>query len=168
MEGLNNITIYTAVREWTFNNEEAIKTYGHISNWDVSGVSNMKKLFFNNYTFNEDISNWDVSNVTDMYGMFYYATVFDKDISNWNVSNVTDMGNMFYSAHCFNQDISKWDVSNVVNSYHMLCHAVKFNQNIDNWTFENKDLLFNKDVEGALADVIFYIQDIHREIAFFL
>ncbi|PTX62353.1 surface protein [Kordia periserrulae] len=76
-----------------------IEIYTNIENWDVSNVTNMLRLFFqeapslgyrkadsvtivkatdlndpyNPYLFNQDISNWDVSNVTDMYEMFYHA-----------------------------------------------------------------------------------------------
>ena len=38
---------------------------------------------------NGDISNWDVSNVVDMSRMFRDSE-FNGDISNWDVSNVRD------------------------------------------------------------------------------
>ena len=56
---------------------------------------------------------WNTSSVTDMRSMFEDAISFNQDISNWNVSNVEDMSYMFYKARSFNQDISNWDVSNV-------------------------------------------------------
>lgn len=67
----NNKTIRTAVKEWLDDPKKAEKKYGHISNWDVSNVTDMESLFENaKYTyittqmmgfkrFNEDISNWD-------------------------------------------------------------------------------------------------------------
>ena len=52
---------------WGTDQQFAIEAeYGNISNWDVSNVTDMSFLFFNNNSFNEDISNWDVSNVTNM------------------------------------------------------------------------------------------------------
>jgi surface protein len=47
------------------------KDFKDIENWDVSNVTNMNGLFFDECfsTFNEDISNWDVSNVTNMSWM---------------------------------------------------------------------------------------------------
>ena len=44
--------------------------------------------------FNGDISDWDVSNVQNMARMFQDSR-FNGDLSNWDVSNVEDMGEMF-------------------------------------------------------------------------
>jgi surface protein len=44
--------------------------------------------------FNQDISNWDVSNVTDMRRMFSGCFRFNQDIGGWDVSKVTDMQEM--------------------------------------------------------------------------
>ena len=86
---------------------------GDISEWDVSNVTNMKRMFLYVKKFNQDISKWDVSNVTNMSYMFFGATSFNQDISSWDVSNVIDMYGMFYGATSFNQDLSSWNVSNV-------------------------------------------------------
>ena len=50
----------------------------------------MIKMFEYAESFNGDISEWNVSNVRDMSKMFEYAESFG-DISEWNVSNVRDM-----------------------------------------------------------------------------
>ena len=104
-----------------------------IGSWDVSNVTNMLGMFAEANSFNQPIGNWDVSNVTDMLGMFLLADSFNQDISNWDVSNVTDMHGMFYSATYFNQDLSNWDVSNVTNMSSMFQYANSFNQDIGNW-----------------------------------
>jgi hypothetical protein len=70
-ESLNNKNIHRAVKIWCNNEERAILKYGHISDWDVSKVTNMKSLFNNMQNFNDCIDNWNVSNVTDMQGMFW-------------------------------------------------------------------------------------------------
>ena len=79
-------------------------TYGHISDWETSQVTNMEKLFSGVYwnggddnmrTFNDDISRWDTSNVTTMHYMFCHARAFNGDLSRWDTSNVTTMRNMF-------------------------------------------------------------------------
>ena len=44
-------------------------------------------MFYECTKFNQDISEWDVSNVTNMERMFAYAVDFGIDIRNWNVKN---------------------------------------------------------------------------------
>ena len=85
---------------------------------------------FTRSKFNKDISNWDVSNVTNMERLFMYSK-FNKDISNWNVSNVTNFCATFDGA-IFNKDISQWDVSNATNMTGMFDNA-KFRGDISNW-----------------------------------
>ena len=108
-----------------------------IGSWDVSSVTNMRSMFLSAAAFNQDISSWDVSKVTDMQSMFGSATAFNKDIGSWDVSKVTDMQNMFGSATAFNKDIGSWDVSNVVNMSTMFAAAQEFNQDIGSWDVSN-------------------------------
>ncbi len=74
MEVLTNDNIKDAVILWYDDIDEAYETYGDISEWDVSAVTDMSNLFFELIDFNYDISRWDVSNVTDMSSMFDGAT----------------------------------------------------------------------------------------------
>ena len=83
----------------------SVETYGHISTWDTSGVTDMENLFDNDLTFNEDIGAWDTSSVTSMYQMFRYATSFNQDLSDWRVEKVKRMSGMFSYASAFNQDL---------------------------------------------------------------
>ena len=106
---------------------------GDISPWDVSGVTDMSQMFFDADSFNGDISPWDVSNVTGMSGMFANADSFNGDISPWNVSGVTDMSRMFANADSFNGDISPWDVSGVTDMSRMFLYADSFNGDISPW-----------------------------------
>ncbi len=100
-----------AVELWLRNKPLAIETYGHISTWCTSNVTDMTGLFESETSFNEDIGSWDVSSVTNMEGMFYFATEFNQEIGSWDVSNVTYMYDMFYYADSFDQDLSGWCVS---------------------------------------------------------
>ena len=63
-------SLRTAVSAWCDDEDSAITTYGHISTWDTSGVTDMSKLFAPSdswpygycssaSTVNSDISNWD-------------------------------------------------------------------------------------------------------------
>jgi len=124
---------FTTARDlWFSNQASALDTYGHISNWDVSGVTDMAQAFKDITTFDENISSWDVSNVTNMREMFYGASAFNQSIGDWNVSTVTVMKDMFHGASTFNQSIGDWNVSSVTNLSWMFQNT-GFNQPIGNW-----------------------------------
>ena len=135
----NNQTLRTAIEDWLEYPISAEATYGHISGWDTSKVTDMSKLFLDAHTFNEPLNNWDVSNVTNMHAMFDNAYAFNQPLNNWEVGNVTDMSEMFSSmeALAFNQPIGNWDVSNVTNMYSMFSEAKEFNQPIGDWDVSN-------------------------------
>ena len=80
---------------------------------DVSNVTQMKSMFLNTNSFNQDIGAWDVSKVTITQQMFSYAQAFNQDIGAWDVSNVTNMTYMFVGAALFNQDLTDWCVVNI-------------------------------------------------------
>lgn len=151
---LTNDTIVQAVDKFCSSNpqhvEEVTETFGHISDWNTSMVTNMSKLFYKKYNFNEDISRWDVSNVRNMEGMFCGAYCFNSNISSWNVSNVTNMRFMFMDAHAFNIDLNTWDVSNVSTMYGMFMNAKTFNGNICDWKI-NKNVNLVNMFWGAFA-----------------
>ena len=160
-EFTDKANLQTAVDAWCVNSDSAYLTYGHISNWNVSQVTDMSNLFDNKTSFNDDISNWDVSNVTNMTYMFHNAESFDQPLDtfqvskvtnmkdlffnaksfnktlNWNVSSVTDMTSMFYGADVFTNNgdtsINDWDVSKVTRMTSMFREAIAFNQSIGNW-----------------------------------
>ncbi|GMH55278.1 hypothetical protein TrST_g4655 [Triparma strigata] len=87
-----------AAKAWCEDAEAARETYGPISIWNTSEVTDMSESFSADAPigpavekFNEDISRWDVSNVTSMKSMFCEAFAFNGDLSPWDVSNVTNM-----------------------------------------------------------------------------
>merc|ERR1719335_466493 len=67
-------------------------TYGHISMWDVSQVTNMEELFYDPAlrqrhkqtslspysAFNQPLASWDVSSVTNMEKMFWGGSAFNQ------------------------------------------------------------------------------------------
>ena len=91
--------IQDAVDLWVSNQTNAEEEYGHISDWDVSNVTNMDSLF-QDLVFNQDISNWDVSSVVNLISVFSYSQ-FNQDISNWNISSALGMNNIFKDSRCF-------------------------------------------------------------------
>ena len=128
----------------------ALMGYGDINDWDVSGVTDMSRLFSFNITFNSNINDWDVSNVTNMGQMFWYAEIFNQPLNKWNTSNVTRMNTMFNGTNAFNQDINTnvqtrndgtqyvaWDVSNVKIMTDMFSVTTAFNQPINKWNTSN-------------------------------
>ena len=97
-ESITQENIQQAVDAWLEDSVSTEAIYGHISDWDVSSITNMSDLFRQAYFFNVDLSSWDVSSVTNMNNMFNDASSFNGDLSSWDVSNVTDMSSMFAGA----------------------------------------------------------------------
>ena len=127
------------------------KTVFNISNWDVSNVTSMSKLFMGIILWETDLSFWDVSNVTDMSGMFSFQQVQIKNsgIENWDVSSVTDMSFMFYNGTNFDKpsqtgvggithhiDLSSWNVGNVKNMSGMFVYTY-VSHDISSWDVSN-------------------------------
>ncbi len=169
--------IHQAVQLWCRNPAGAENLYGHISKWNTSNVTDMRRLFELCTQFNDDISEWDVSNVRDMGfmfasapnfnqpigcwnvsnvtsmdGMFFGARSFDQGIGEWNVSNVTDMSFMFEGAESFDRDISRWNVSKVKEMHRIFDSAVSFNQDISRWDVSNVKNAWNPFLECPILD----------------
>ena len=111
--------------------ETVVAQYGHIEDWDMSGVTSLFNLFIgiansdygstNGRTthdklklFTADLSKWNVERVTTLEAAFHTTEKFNSDLSKWNVAKVTGMRRTFYRALAFNSDLSKWDVTNVL------------------------------------------------------
>ena len=164
-----NGKIRIAVAAWVSDATAAEATYGHISTWDTSGVTDMKCLFaaydvacedyYNSAasSFNEDISAWDTSGVTTMFRMFYWAASFNRPIGGWRVDNVRSMSVMFggTASMTFNQPLDKWRVDKVTSMRWMFEHNSAFNQDIGDWAVQSvtdmhamfyRALGFNQDI----------------------
>jgi surface protein len=105
----------------------------NISNWNTSGVTDMRYMFAGADSFNQPIGTWDISNVTYISYMFNGTTSFNQNISGWNTNKVTSMSYMFAAATSFNQPIGTWDTSKVTSMLRMFKTAIAFNQNISAW-----------------------------------
>ena len=159
---LDDSTITTAVAAWFSDATAAEATYGHISSWDTSGVTDMSYLFcaficgpdnsnVGVASFNEDIGAWDTSGVTKMNNMFYYASSFNQDIGNWAVDSVTDTLSMFAGASAFNQDIGDWAVGSVTEMAYMFDGASAFDQDLG-WCVDLSPLDMYNAFEGTQCE----------------
>ena len=121
-----NDLLRAAVNAWNDNSTTAKGTYGNISEWDTSNITDMRDLFDGMSNFNDDISKWDVQNVTSMEGMFRGADNFNGIIQDWDTSNVTSMKEMFLNATKFNGLISNWDTGKVTTMARMFAAGPDF------------------------------------------
>jgi hypothetical protein len=76
---LTNSNIRAAVTTWVENQDLALSLYGNISACNTSAVTDMRNVFLQKTSFNDDIMAWDVSSVTNMSWMFNAASTFNQD-----------------------------------------------------------------------------------------
>jgi len=108
-----------------------------LSDWDVSNVTEMTRMFCCTINFNQPLNNWDVSSVTSMQMMFDQALSFNQPLNEWDVSNVTNMERMFQFARSFNKPLNNWDVSNVENMVRMFYGVRKYTYSMKNWNLKS-------------------------------
>ena len=85
---ISNANIRNVINTWFSSPTPIVNTYGEITNWDVSSVTNMSQLFHTRTDFNFDISNWDISNVTNMFMIFHSSGLstanYDNILNGWS------------------------------------------------------------------------------------
>jgi surface protein len=116
-----------------------------LSNWDISGCSDLFRLFSGATLFNGDLSSWDVSSVVSLFETFINNLAFNQDIGAWDVSSVTNMQSMFRNADDFDQDISSWDINQVSNFANFMIFATGLS------TTNYDALLIAWDAQGAMS-----------------
>ena len=104
---MDNDSIRTARDAWLADATAAEATYGHISTWDVSGVTDMSYLFCARHTWMEGNSEFNGCQLPQS------ASSFNEDISAWDISGVTNMHRIFRSTSDFDQDLG-WCVDPAV------------------------------------------------------
>ena len=84
---ISNTNVQNVVNSWFSSPNPVESTYGNITDWDVSNVTNMSQLFHENTDFDSDLSSWDISNVTNMYMMFHSSGLstdnYDNILNGW-------------------------------------------------------------------------------------
>lgn len=108
-----------------------------------STVNNLSNAFQNSAVINDpNISEWDISGVTNLANAFRGAKSFNQSLNSWNTSNVNSMSYTFAGSAFNNGDSDdnyegsaplQWDVSRVTNMYGMFNGNYKFNQNLNSW-----------------------------------
>lgn len=130
---MNNKSIRKAVKLWFEDKQKCIETYGHISDWNTSKVTNMDSLFrcknFDKNLSEDYFSKWDTSSVKDMSFMFACSRYFNLPVP-FNTSSVTSMGLMFCGCTFFDQPVN-FDTSKVTSMYSMFSECKSFNQPVD-------------------------------------
>lgn len=137
-------TIDTADLSRTF--AQCYNFNGSVSNWNVSGVTNMYRMFigcckFNNTgtsgSSNNTMGTWDTSNVTTMQQMFAWCPSFNQSLDqNWNVNKVTSFEAMFLSCRNFNRPLNLWNIYSVTGSglNNIFSGCFRFNRNLNSWS----------------------------------
>ena len=148
---LDDTTIRDAVAAWLAGATAAKATYGHISSWDTSQVTDMAQLFQNS-NFDDDINAWDTSAVTNMFATFSYAQQFNQPLNDWEVSGVTSMVSMFAHAESFNQPLDSWDMSQVTSLDSMFYYAYALDQDLG-WCID-AGVGFNSDTLQGTSCVV--------------
>ena len=106
--GVVNGKTYTKVDETQLRNK--IANGDDVTCVCTSEINNMRVLFNNNTSFNQDISSWDVSDVSNMESIFQGASSFNQDIGYWDISSMNNpngVNNMFANSG-LTADLSYW------------------------------------------------------------
>jgi hypothetical protein len=151
--------LQAAVELWNENKQAALSLYGHISDWDVRKITDMKGLFcaFDAAAAAEaeaeaarvkaeeeaaEVAEEPQHDNDEDSAPFCNGTQeFNEDISRWNTSKVVDMSSMFAFASSFNANLSAWDVSSVESMEFMFTCASSFNANLSAWDVSNVKLM---------------------------
>ncbi len=82
-----------------FSDYTALEDISGIKDWDVSGIDQMEKFFYNCRKLKDlsPVEDWDVSNVLNMKQAFAYMTELEdaSALNNWNITKVTEFTEMF-------------------------------------------------------------------------
>ena len=125
--------------------------FGPMSQWDVSDVTDMSRLFErrgdDEHLFRGNIAQWDVSNVQTFSYMFAQQTAFNRDLSRWKVSSALNMAGMFVGCSAFDQSLASWgpEVSKVRDMSQMFKDGFATTLGLSNWdvsSVEQKDYMF--------------------------
>ena len=139
----DNKMIKAISRDWSYTwesqNGKLSKFDG--TNLDVSNVTNMSYMFYNNQISDlSSLANWNTNNVSNMRYMFEQNQISDLNpLTNWKVDNVSDISGMFYFNHISNlSPLVNWNVNNVTSMYDMFgVNQISDLSPLANWKVNN-------------------------------
>ena len=122
----------------------------YLGDIDTSLITDMSGLFsFERRKDFSGIGNWNVNKVTSMRGMFYNCYSFNEDIGKWNVNNVNNMGDLFYNCINFNQNISEYPeiitFTVMYHDYYSQRHFIKKEYKFKLVDYLKYDINYNRD-----------------------
>jgi surface protein len=140
--------------EDTFAGCAKLKKITNIANWDVSGVTNMRRFFGGCSALSEgggglgtnaDISGWDVSTCQDFGRMFLDCNAWNgkmfKVITGGSAIGSVNFERCFQNCFIFNNDgsnnMSAWSMDKATDTSFMFNRAENFNQDISSWDVSN-------------------------------
>ena len=137
---MNIKTLRNAIKLYCINEREAYIQYGFPAYWNVSGITDMSKLFigYSEFVSKVDISGWDVSSLKNARMMFFGCKKFyNNDLNKWNVGEMEDASFMFCNSG-FDGNID-WKTNNLIDASSMFerCH---FNGKINLYLGKVKDM----------------------------
>ena len=104
-----NEELQVAVDLWRLNKKEALRNYGHISNWNTLLITDISYLFYcktdSDLTENE-LNHMKIDDFEKLTNYHKTLRIFNEYILYWNVSNVTDMRYMFHGCENFNAPLN--------------------------------------------------------------
>lgn len=118
-----------------------------LSNWNVSGVTNMNKVFYSKDAKLKklNLTNWNTSNVRSMANMFEGCGHLTDivGISNFRFNNCDDLSYMFYKCASLTAlDLANWNLSTIKNMSHTFAWTYSLTTlgDISNWNLSNCNL----------------------------
>ena len=135
--------IKQAVDDWYTDQLATAAKYGHISEWDVSVVTDMTALFEGKQDI-PSLAKWDTGNVKIMNSMFK-DTNFNEDIRHWDIRKVTDFSDMFRNNVVFAVDLTFWEL-------HASTHTNIFAGDPANPYYDGITFLIDEIVPAILTD----------------
>ncbi|WP_160119332.1 BspA family leucine-rich repeat surface protein [Listeria monocytogenes] len=104
-----------------------------LSKFDTSNVTNMRSMFYGSAATSLDLSSFDTSKVTNMYAMFHKSAATSLDLSHFDTSKVTDMYAMFYESAATSLDLSHFDTSKVTTMWYMFSNSAATSLDLSNF-----------------------------------